>query len=85
MTQRGIGEKEIIALFKKFLLFCADRNLIITVGAYTIFGKATSLSMPLTLRIDVDEATENEHLAHTVTVFVGRGDVTQTEEIDLIS
>lgn len=38
MTQRGIGVKEIITLFEKFLRHCADRNQIITVGAYTIFG-----------------------------------------------
>ena len=85
MIQRRISEKEIIALFESFLQFCADRSQIIIVGAYTIYGKATSRSSPLTLRMDVDETNENEHRAHTVTVFVGRGDVLQTEEINLIS
>jgi len=85
MTQRGISDEEIIRLFEKFLRFCADENQIITVGAYTIFGKASPRSLPLTLRIDVDEIDENESQAHTITIFVGRGDARQTVEINLIS
>ena len=85
MTQRGIGEQEVIALFEKFLRFSASRNQTIAVGGYTIYGKAKPRSLLLTLRIDVDETVENENLAHTVTVFVGRGDDFQTVEIDLTS
>lgn len=39
----------------------------------------------MTLRIDIDKADENENEAHTVTIFIGRGDATQTTEISLIS
>lgn len=85
MTQRGIGDEEITALFEQFLRFCADENQIIIGGAYTIFGKANPRSAPLTLRIDVDEIDGSENQAHTVTIFVGRGDATQTTEINLIS
>ncbi len=39
MVQRGIGEDEIIGLFKKFLDYCEIREILVTVGDYTIFGK----------------------------------------------
>ncbi len=85
MTQRGIGEEEIIALFESFLRHCTNENQTITVGAYTIYGKPTPRGAALTLRIDVDETDENENRAHTVTIFVGRGEAAQTEEINLIA
>jgi hypothetical protein len=40
---------------------------------------------PVTLRIDVDKAEDSEKEAHTVTVFIGRGDTSQTTEVNLIS
>lgn len=85
MTQRGIKTKEIVEIFKNFLLFCADRNQIIAIGAYTIFGKTTERKLPITLRIDIDEPVENENRAHTVTVFIGHGNSFETVEINLIS
>ena len=85
MTQRGIDVKEIVTLFEKFLRYCADRNQIIAVGAYTIFGRAKTRNSPLTLRIDIDEIEERESKAHTVTIFIGRGNADQTVEINLIS
>lgn len=85
MTQRGIGTAEIIILFERFLRFCADENQTIIIGAYTIFGKANPRSLPLTLRIDVDKVDVSENRAHTVTIFVGRGDAAQTTEVNLIS
>lgn len=85
MTQRGIKIGEIINLFERFLKFCETENQIISVGAYTIFGKSNISGSLITLRIDVDKAEETENEAHTVTVFIGRGDLTQTTEINLIS
>lgn len=85
MIQRGIKQEEIVDLFEHFLKFCKDEDQIITVGAYTIFGKSNIGNSSMTLRIDVDitDGTENE--AHTVTIFIGRGDTAQTTEINLIS
>lgn len=85
MTQRGIKTKEIVEIFEKFLRFCADRNQIISIGAYTIFGKTVETKLPITLRIDVNEPVENENQAHTVTVFIGIGNPFETIEINLIS
>ncbi len=83
MMQRGIKREEIVNLFERFLDFCRFENELITIGGYTIFGKSNSGNSPVTLRIDVDNVEENK--AHTVTVFIGRGDTTQTTEINLIS
>ena len=83
MTQRGIKRDEIINLFERFLKHCETENEIISVGAYTIFGKSNVNNFHITLRIDVDNIEENE--AHTVTVFIGRGDATQTTKVNLIS
>lgn len=85
MTQRGISQTEIVRLFERFLEFCAGEKQIIIIGAYTIFGKANPRGSTITLRIDVDEIRRKEGKAHTVTVFVGRGDTTQTLEISLPS
>ena len=84
MTQRGIKQPEIVSLFERFLKFCEAENHIISVGAYTIFGKADTSSSLLTLRIDVDKTGKTENKAHTVTVFIGRGDITQTTEVNLL-
>lgn len=85
MTQRGIKREEIVNLFERFLKFRQSENRIITVGAYTIFGRLKIKNSKMTLRIDVDKTGENENEAHTVTIFIGRGDTTQTTEINLIS
>ena len=85
MTQRGIKTKEIAEMFERFLHFCAEQNQIISIGAYTIFGKTAESKLPITLRIDVDEPIENENRAHTVTVFIGQGNPFETVEINLIS
>ena len=85
MTQRGIKTKAIAEMFEKFLLYCADRKQVISIGAYTIFGKTAETKLPITLRIDVDEPVENENRAHTVTVFIGRTNPFETVEINLIS
>ncbi len=81
MTQRGIRVEEIINLFERFLHYCEAEQQLISIGAYTIFGKSAISGHFLTLRIDVD--TTNE--AHTVTIFIGRGDTTQTTKIELLS
>ena len=85
IVQRGIKLEEILSLFERFLKFCESENQVISVGAYTIFGKSNISGLPLTLRIDVDKTGENENEAHTVTVFIGRGDASQTTEINLLS
>ena len=85
MMQRGIKQREIINLFERFLEFCESENQIISVGAYTIFGKSNTRSSPLTLRIDVDKVEKDENRAHTVTIFIGRGDTSETIEVNLFS
>ncbi len=76
MTQRGINREKVIALFTHFIEFCKAGGEIISVGAYTIFSKS------LTLRIDVDNASDIGGQAHTVTVFFGKGNADQTIIID---
>ncbi len=83
LVQRGISLEAITILFKKFLEYCAENEEIITVGAYTIFGRPSPVNNLITLRLDVDEIEENQGKAHTVTVFVGRGDTQNTVEIAL--
>lgn len=83
MIQRGIGTQTIIVLFRRFLEFCRNNDEIISVGAYTIFGKPYPRSPLITLRFDIDEIKETRGKAHTVTLFVGRGDSANTIEIDL--
>jgi hypothetical protein len=85
MVQRGIGEDEIIGLFERFLDYCEIREILVTVGAYTIVGKLENRKNPVTLRIDVDEIGEKSNKAHTVTVFVGQGETSETFEINLIN
>jgi hypothetical protein len=85
MTKRGIKEKEIVELFDKFLRKYAEKEQIISTGAYSIFGRTAESKSPLTLRMDVDDCAENENNAHTVTVFVGRGNTFETVEVNLIS
>jgi len=81
MIQRGIKLEAVEKLFEKFLQHCAENNLIINVGAYTIFGKPALRASSITLRIDVDEVSDFSGKAHTVTIFIGRGDSFETEEI----
>lgn len=83
LTQRGINSETLRILFSKFLKFCKENNLIISKGAYTIVGKPKPRASLLTLRIDVDEIEEVSAKAHTVTIFVGHGDTSETEEIFL--
>lgn len=83
MIQRGIGVQTIIVLFRRFLEFCRNNDEIISAGAYTIFGKPFPRSPLITLRFDVDEIKEAHGKAHTVTLFIGRGDSANTAEIDL--
>ena len=84
MIQRGISEDAIIKLFTRFVEFCHAENRTIVAGAYTIYGKPAPRSLALTLRIDVDFVGDEHGAAHTVTVFVGRGDHAETEEINLM-
>ncbi len=72
MTQRGVNQEKVIALFTRFVEFCKISGEIISVGAYTIFSKS------LTLRIDVDKVSDIGGEAHTVTIFFGKGNTAQT-------
>lgn len=83
MVQRGISREIIAELFGKFLEFCRGNDEVIAVGAYTIFGKIDSRSKLITLRIDVDEVSDQKGAAHTVTVFVGVGNIEDTFFIPL--
>lgn len=83
MVQRGISREAVVRLFEKFLEFCRSNDEIIMVGAYTIFGKIDSPSKSVTLRIDVDNVSDWKGEAHTVTVFVGSGNVEDTLFIEL--
>ena len=76
MMQRGIDREKVISLFTRFVEFCKAGGEILNVGAYTIFSKS------LTLRIDVDEVSDIGGQAHTVTVFLGKGNAEQTIVID---
>lgn len=83
MIQRGINQEVIIDIFKRFVEFCRENDEIIIVGAYTIFGKSATQNKPITLRVDIDEISEKEGKAHTVTVFVGSGNKEETVFVSL--
>ncbi len=83
MVQRGIDIESITDLFNKFLKFCDENEEIITVGAYSIFGRPNPQSPKLTLRLDIDEITDKQGKAHTVTIFVGRGNTENITELIL--
>jgi hypothetical protein len=83
MIQRGISRDTVVNFFKRFVEFSRDNGEIIIVGAYSILGKSDSKSKLITLRIDVDEVSEEKGAAHTVTVFVGSGNVENTLFITL--
>lgn len=84
MVQRGINQETIVNLFKKFVEYCRAEEQPITVGAYTIYGKPEPRAKSLTLRIDVDNIGDQQNAAHTVTIFVGRGNTSETEVIELM-
>ncbi len=79
MTQRGIHLETVTALFSRFVEHCRASGQLIAVGPYTIYSR------PMTLRIDIDAISDEQGQAHTVTVFVGHGDSSGTEEINLIA
>ncbi len=83
MIQRGITRETVVNFFKRFVEFSRDNGEIIIVGAYSILGKPDSKSKLITLRIDVDEVSEEKGAAHVVTVFVGSGNVEDTLFITL--
>jgi hypothetical protein len=72
MIQRGIKKETIEFLFTQFL----QKVEIFTLGAYTIHGKVKDRK--ITLRIDIDNISDEEGKAHTVTVFIGSGDSSET-------
>lgn len=76
MVQRGIKQATVTALFQRFIESCATSGEIITTGHYTIFGRPTPRISLITLRADVDLIVDTGGHAHTVTIFVGRGEGT---------
>lgn len=84
MVQRGISQDAIVDLFTRFVEFCDAVKQPIIIGAYTIYGKDKPHGSAITLRIDVDEIDNKQGVAHTVTVFVGRGGGNETEVINLM-
>jgi len=73
----------IVSLFQRFLEYCKMNQEVIIVGAYSIFGRPMPNAPSLTLRLDIDEIKEISGKAHTVTVFVGRGNTDNTQEVVL--
>jgi hypothetical protein len=76
MVQRSLNQQKITNLFTRFIEICEAKSETITIGAYTIFDKS------MTLRIDVDEISDEKGVAHTVTVFVGKGNTENTISIN---
>jgi hypothetical protein len=76
LIQRNITQQAIINLFTSFVEICEAKSETVTVGAHTIFDKS------MTLRIDVDEISDEKGFAHTVTVFVGKGNTEHTISIN---
>jgi hypothetical protein len=72
MIQRGISQETIETFFTKFI----QKVEIISIGAYTIFGKVQDRK--ITLRLDIDYVSDIKGEGHTVTVFVGSGDTRET-------
>lgn len=85
MIQRAIKEDTVISLFTNFVRHFIDNQQLISIGGYSIYGRPQKNESALTLRIDIDDVGETENRAHTVTVFIGKGDMTETEEVTLIS
>ncbi len=76
MIQRGIALETVTNLFNRFIDKCVTNNDLITVGAYTIFGKFNRKR--ITLRLDIDKISDEKGEAHTVTIFVGSGNTENT-------
>jgi len=72
MVQRGFSSGVVVKLFVRFVAYCVEREMIITRGAYTIFGRLDPRARSATLRVDVDEINEQSGKAHVVTITVGR-------------
>ncbi|MCP9494828.1 MAG: hypothetical protein MSG64_10275 [Pyrinomonadaceae bacterium MAG19_C2-C3] len=72
MVQRGFSSDGIVKLFARFIEYCVEREIIITRGAYTIFGRLDPRARSVTLRVDVDEIDGQSGKAHVVTITVGR-------------
>jgi hypothetical protein len=72
MIQRGISQETIEKFFTKFI----QKVEIISIGAYTIYGKVQDRK--ITLRLDIDYVSDIKGEGHTVTVFVGSGDTRET-------
>ena len=85
MTPRGIHLETVTALFARFVEHCRASSQLIAVGPYTIYSRLAPRATPLTLRVDVDDISDEQGQAHTVTVFVGHGDSYSTEEVNLLS
>ncbi|MGH9947057.1 MAG: hypothetical protein ACRD6X_07665 [Pyrinomonadaceae bacterium] len=83
LIQRGIKVEMVKNLFLRFLEYCESNNEVIIPGAYSIFGRPTSQTPLMTLRMDVDEIDETSGKAHTVTIFVGRGNMENTQKVVL--
>ena len=76
MIQRGVKLESVVNIFRRFIDYYKSNDEIITVGKYSILDRVNKKT--ITLRIDIDEITDETGEAHTVTVFFGYGNTENT-------
>lgn len=81
MVQRGIGQGEVSAIFRRFVETYAVTGQVVVEGHYSIIGRRKPRAATVTVRADVDCVTDESGQAHVVTVYVGRGNTEGTFEV----
>jgi hypothetical protein len=74
MVQRGIGQGEVSAVFRRFVETYTVTGQVVVEGHYSIIGRPKPRATAVTVRADVNYVANESGQAHVVTVYVGRGD-----------
>lgn len=69
IIQRGISSVVVSALFTRFIEEYVASGQVISIGHYSIVGKATPRAVTVTVRADVDVVADEKGQAHIVTIF----------------
>ena len=83
MVQRGIKLNDVSTFFRAFGKQYAAEAQTISVGNYALFGRLKSRSISVTVRIEINSATDDNGDGHVVTVYVGRGNTEGMTKVDL--
>ncbi|SRR6266404_1299103 len=70
-VQRGISIKSVTSLFRRFVEWCDEQAVAITIGNYSVTARPAPRKHKLTIRFEVNQANDSEGAAHVVTVVIG--------------